>query len=188
MAKRLEKCSDAELLALTSDRPEAFGVFYQRHARMMISYLMARVGDLEVALDLNAEVFEGALRGRGSFDERIAPARAWLFGIANHRLADSFRDRARVRAIHLKLEMSPVGYTDDAHEEVAQQIDASTAGYLERLKSLTALEREAVLARVVEERDYHEIAAEFEVAPTTIRARVSRGLRQLSRQQDGGLR
>jgi RNA polymerase sigma-70 factor (ECF subfamily) len=50
------------------------------------------------------------------------------------------------------------------------------------LAKLTDDQREALRLRVVEERSYQEVAASLGVSEATARARVSRGLRAMSRQ------
>src|SRR3954454_6584413 len=94
--------SDDALLAATASQPEAFGRFYRRHARPVMAYLLHRTRDAEHAADLTSEVFAAALQSSARYRRNGAPARAWLFGIANHKLADSARrrqvdDRARRR-------------------------------------------------------------------------------------------
>jgi DNA-directed RNA polymerase specialized sigma24 family protein len=56
----LASLSDDELLASTADKPEAFGVFYERHARAVLSFVARECGDTERALDVTAEVFAAA--------------------------------------------------------------------------------------------------------------------------------
>jgi RNA polymerase sigma factor (sigma-70 family) len=46
----------------------------------------------------------------------------------------------------------------------------------EALEWLPANERDAVRARVIEDRDYHDIAGELECSESVVRQRVSRGL------------
>jgi RNA polymerase sigma-70 factor (ECF subfamily) len=45
-------------------------------------------------------------------------------------------------------------------------------------------QRAAILARVVDERDYEEIAADVATSPSVIRKRVSRGLATMRSQLD----
>jgi len=47
------------------------------------------------------------------------------------------------------------------------------------LAELPAEQREAVVARVIEERSYEEIGSELQCSPSVVRQRVSRGLRSL---------
>jgi RNA polymerase sigma-70 factor (ECF subfamily) len=50
------------------------------------------------------------------------------------------------------------------------------------VEQLPAVEREAVRARVVEERSYREIATELRCSEMVIRKRVSRGLARVRKQ------
>lgn len=49
------------------------------------------------------------------------------------------------------------------------------------MASLSAAEREAVTARIIDERDYPEIAVAQGASPAAVRQRVSRGLAKLAR-------
>jgi DNA-directed RNA polymerase specialized sigma24 family protein len=75
---------------------------------------------------------------------------------------------------------------DEEIERVEQIVDADGAGYLEALATLPEPERDAVNARVLEERDYPDIAAAQGASPAAIRQRVSRGLAKLARAGRGG--
>ena len=85
--------TDDELLS--SDDPEAFGVFYDRHVKSLLGYFARRTRDPEVAADLTAETFASALVARRRFKPGGPPAAAWLFAIAARRLAD-YQRRGRV--------------------------------------------------------------------------------------------
>src|SRR5918998_6063128 len=87
--------SDEELLAATARDAEAFGVFYRRHAVAVFRYMLMRTRSAEAAAELSAEVFAAALESSGRFKRMETPARGWLFGIANNKLADS-RRRGRI--------------------------------------------------------------------------------------------
>jgi len=166
-----------ELLAVTTVEPEAFGVFYRRHVRAVLGYLMARTRRPELAADLCAEVFASALERRAQFDAGRGPGRAWLFSMANSRLADAAR-RGRVEdAARQRLGMPVRELTDRDLERVEELIDLSrglNAGEL--VADLPADQREAVLARVVDEREYAEIARDLQTSEAVVRQRVSRGL------------
>jgi RNA polymerase sigma-70 factor (ECF subfamily) len=176
----VEDASDAELLARTPAEPEAFGVFYRRHVQPLLRYLMARTRRADLSADLCAEVFACALESADRFDPERGPARAWLFTIAHSRLVDSVR-RGRVEAdARLRLRMPARDLTDADIERVEELADLERGGGLDGLVAdLPADQREAVLARIVEERDYADIAAELEVSQAVVRQRVSRGLSYL---------
>ena len=52
------------------------------------------------------------------------------------------------------------------------------------LDELPAAQREALTARVVDERDYRDIAAELECSEAVVRQRVARGLKTLRTQME----
>lgn len=171
---------DDDLIAATRHDPEAFGVFYARHVDFMIAFLKHSTGDMETALDLTAEVFAAALVASRRYRPGEAPARAWLIGIARHKLADAHRDRGRERSVRQRLGMPQREFSDAEIERVEQSIERSD-GYAGAMVELPPEQREAVTARVIEERDYAEIAASAGASQATIRQRVSRGLTRLAR-------
>ena len=182
MAADLDPLSDDDLL--TTDDPEAFGMFYDRHVNSVLGYFARRTGDPEVAADLTAETFASALTARRRFRPGGAPASAWLFAIAARRLADYHR-RGRVEARAqqaLAMERVPLG------AEAAEMIrllgdDAAVS----MIVMLPADQRSAIRSHVVDERGYGEIAADQAVSEQAVRQRVSRGLAAL-RSRIGGAR
>lgn len=129
----------------------------------------------EVAADLAAETFAAALTAVPRFRTRQEPATAWLLGIARNVLAMS-RRRGRVEArARRRLGMPELVLTD----EILERIDALDGTVLELVEGLPSLAREAVKARVVDERDYPDIARDLRCSETVVRKRVSRGLTAL---------
>lgn len=172
--------SDAQLLAATATEPEAFGLFYRRHVRAVLAYTLSRTRRPELAADLTAETFAAALEQATRYDARRAPARTWLFALAGSRMVDAVRrgqveDRARRR-----LGIPPRELTDHDLERIEELVDLSRGLDARTLVGdLPADQREAVLARVVHERPYPEIAADLRVSEAVVRQRVSRGLGRL---------
>ena len=73
--------------------------------------------------------------------------------------------------------MEPRALSDADLERIDELVDLERGLDLEQLVGdLPADQRQAVLARVVHERDYAQIAAELEVSEAVVRQRVSRGL------------
>lgn len=158
---------------LLSGDAEDFGLFYDRYIDMLLGYFARRVNDPEVAADLTAETFAAALVARRRFRRAKTPAVAWLFGIAQHKLAD-YRRRgaaeARMRR-RLGIERVPVG--DDDRELIAM-LGRDAAWQL--IDELPPDQREAVRAHVLEERSYADIAQAADTSEAVVRKRVSRGL------------
>jgi RNA polymerase sigma-70 factor (ECF subfamily) len=163
---------DERLLALARREPAAFGAFYRRHEDRMLSYFLARVGDPEVAADLTAETFAAALASSHRFRPRKQPAAAWLFGIARNTLAMS-RRRGRVEGrARRRLGMAPIELTDELVERVAE-LDHRA---LDLVDDLPPEQQAAVKARVIDERDYADIAKDMRCSEAVVRKRVSRAL------------
>lgn len=155
---------------------------YDRYAEAILAFVVRHTWDPEVAVDILAETFALALESRRRFrgHDRDA-ARAWLYGIARHQLADHYRrDGAQRRALaRLGVERRPL--TDLEYERI-EELAGSRAlrdRVAEELHALPLDQREAVRLRVVEERGYQTLARTLDIGQDTARARVSRGLRAL---------
>jgi RNA polymerase sigma factor (sigma-70 family) len=179
------RLTDDELLAATRDDPDAFGAFYERHARPVLAFLARRCEDREQALDLTAEVFAAALVASPRYRPGEAPARAWLLGIADNQLAMARRRGGRADAARRRLGMPRLSFGEEALARVEEILDAEGSNYLAGLAELNDDERSAVTARVIDERDYAELAATTGLTEATVRKRVSRGLAKLARRGGG---
>ena len=85
----LDLRTDGELLVATALDPEAFAVFYRRHARGMVAFFRRRTGDPTVAEQLTATTFAVALEESRHYVLRPEPARSWLYGIAWSKLHEA---------------------------------------------------------------------------------------------------
>lgn len=177
--------TDAELLVATVADPSAFGTFYERHEKFVLAYFVRRVELPEIAVDLTAETFAQALTAAGRFRPGPAPAAAWLIGIARNVLAMSRRGGRVEDNARRRLRMEPVIVDEDAVERVVALDDNDELAAL--LDTLPAEQRQAVIARVIDEEDYSEIAAGLRCSESVVRQRVSRGLAHMRRQMEGRL-
>lgn len=167
---------DAELLSATARGDvEAFAAFYRRHLPQVVAFCLRATGDPELGADLTGEVFAAALAGCARYRPEHPTAAPWLAGIAQNKLRES-RRRGRVEnATRRRLRMSPLAL-DDADLERVEELAALAGRALTALEGLPEPERDAVRARVVDERAYREIAAELRCSESVVRQRVSRGL------------
>ncbi len=183
----MDERSDDELLAVTRAEPEAFAVFYRRHVDSLLAYFARRTRDGELAADLTAETFAAALDGAHRHRPDRGPAVAWLYGIARRQLSHAARRGAVEDRARRRLGMAPLTLTDEALErvEALATADASAQVLREGLAAMPADQREAVLARVLDEQDYAEIAAGARTSESVVRKRVSRGLAGLRSRLEG---
>ncbi|HEY7966568.1 MAG TPA: RNA polymerase sigma factor [Solirubrobacteraceae bacterium] len=187
--RRQDVRSDSVLLELAAgSEPEAFTVFYERHVDIVLAFLRRRTPSPETAADLMAETFAAALLAlHASQDPReIEVPVAWLLGIARNKLFESYR-RGRVEAAaREKLGLQPLSLDD---YDLALVDELSDIDVVRQLTGVLPPEQlEALRARVIDERDYDEIARELQCSEAVVRKRVSRALSTLrarSAQEDG---
>lgn len=166
--------------ALLTGTPQTFARFYRRHSAAVFAYLLRASGERDLALDLLAETFAAAWLARGKFRPASPSGRGWLLAIAANKLTDSRRKRRAELSACRRLGLGRPEITDFALERAEELVDIERASYLALLvDDLPYAERDALLARVVNERDYSEIAAEQGISEPTLRKRVSRGLNRL---------
>jgi RNA polymerase sigma-70 factor (ECF subfamily) len=60
MPQNLDGASDYELLRRSRSGEEPFAVFYRRHERLVVGWLVRQTGRPDLAADLTAEVFAAA--------------------------------------------------------------------------------------------------------------------------------
>jgi RNA polymerase sigma factor (sigma-70 family) len=168
--------TDADLLQAARSDPEAFMAFYDRYEAGIVGYLGRRARDSYVVADLTSEVFAAALGSAPRYKPTEATAANWLFTIAHNIWANSVRARQVEERARLRLGIrDAVSFTDDELERV-ERLASGTGWLLELLNRLPPEQASAIRARVLDERDYDEIAAELETSSLVIRKRVSRGL------------
>jgi RNA polymerase sigma factor (sigma-70 family) len=157
---------------------------YDRHAKALLGFFARRTFQPDVAVDLVAETFASAFADRARFrggGEEVEAA--WLYGIARHRLAE-WRRRGSVerRALaRLGVDLRPLTDAEyDRIEELAG-LAALRIRVQQGLAELSSEHRDALRLRVVEEREYADVAVALGISEQTARARVSRALGALRR-------
>jgi RNA polymerase sigma-70 factor (ECF subfamily) len=168
---------DALLVAARSGARE-FTAFYRLFEREVLGFFMKSTGRSDLAADLTAETFARALESVAAFDPTLGRADQWLFGIARHVLAESYRRRRVEASARERLGMPKLILDDHTAETIARLSSGHEAASL-ALASLPNEQRQAIEARVLHERGYHDIAHELRCSEALARQRVSRGLRAL---------
>lgn len=178
--------ADAELLQRMRHEPQAVALLHDRHARRLVAYLQHQGATEEAALDAAQETFARLIvrhrRARTADDGSLWP---WL-AVTGRNLVRDWQRRGVVDArARLRLRL-PVG--DDETADAAERVDARRLAPSLRLalRRLPCEQRTAVAARVIDERDYDEIARATGASEQTVRRRVSRGLRAMHTFLEGG--
>ncbi len=169
MEEGIELSSDALRVAAARDGDRAaFGVLYERYARMVHGVLLARVPSLEVA-DLVHDVFLLALRRLHTLREPEAFG-GWLAQIARNRANDYYRREPKTS----ELMDAPAANSAarDARLAEAQAV-------LGAIRNLPEAYRETLILRLVEGMTGPEIAARTGLTPASVRVNLHRGMKQL---------
>jgi RNA polymerase sigma-70 factor (ECF subfamily) len=172
--------SDRDLLARTrGGDAESFGRFYVSRRPLVLAYLRARVPSAELAADLMCETFTRALVAVHDLDRElpVVPV-AWLLTICRNELIDSMRRGRVADTTRRRLSLQPLELEDSdlaAIDEAAA--DADTIAELRQ--ALPDEQFHAFTARVLDGRDYEDIASELECSPSVVRKRVSRATAHL---------
>jgi RNA polymerase sigma-70 factor (ECF subfamily) len=160
---------------------DAFETFYRRWMPAVMSYHRRATGSAELALDLTAETFAAVVASIDRFDRDRGAASVWLFGIARHKLHESYR-RARVEAAaRQQLGWAQVAVSDEDLDRVEEIASHGLDALNEFIGRLPEDQRVALLERVVQERDYRAIAVDMACSEMVVRQRVHRALRSLRR-------
>ena len=163
---------DALVSAARAGDRSAFGLLYDRYARMVHGILLCRVPPREVD-DLVQEVFLLALRKLDSLRD-ISRFGAWLGTITRNRANDHYR-----RANHAEQPMEPAEEEkaqSRSNDHVAEQEAAMT---LAVLRTLPETYREPLMLRLVEGMTGPEIAARMGLTHGSVRVNLHRGMQML---------
>ncbi|MFI9560286.1 RNA polymerase sigma factor [Nonomuraea endophytica] len=177
VSQPIEKLGDAEIVAASSEDPEAFGELFHRHAPRLHAYIKRRLG-LALADDVVAEAFATAFRQRGRFDGRSEFA-AWLWGIASNLIARHHRQETRMFRAFARTGVDPA--EDGVAELVSERVAAAAHGprLARALASLSSQDRNAILLLAWGELSYAEIAAILDLPLGTVKAKIHRARMKL---------
>jgi RNA polymerase sigma factor (sigma-70 family) len=169
---------------LAREDPATFADVYVAYHEQVLRFFARRTLDPETAFDLMAETFAELFahidRFRGETEEQ---GRAWMWTVARHQLY-RWRERGIVEKRSLERLGVPVASLGQVEYERIEDL-ADLQRVLPQLEqamgNLATDQQEALRLRVLEQREYDEIAQECGASEQAVRARVSRGLRLLAK-------
>ena len=161
----------------------AISALYRRHVQAIYRYIYYRVGDASTADDLTAEVFLRAIEGLPDYEPRGVPFAAWLYRIAQARVADHFRREQRAVEAPLR-EDRPSG-----EDSLLTQVEGSL--YHQELwaaiRELTPDQAQVIVLKFVEGLSNAEVAhilGKTEGAVKSLQHRALNALQRLMGQAD----
>src|SRR5882757_2594503 len=158
-----------EQLDRIGTNPEAFEAFYRENVEGVQRFVVRRVDDRERAADLTAEIFLAAIGSAHTYDRRLGPPQAWLYGIARVTMAADRRSRGRERARIERVRGSALIGEDD----------------IAAMDRLAEGERAVLELVVLDGLSVSEAAAAAGVRPVTARVRLHRARRKLRAELEG---
>jgi len=168
--------SDAQLIEESQLDSSAFAGIFDRHAPVLLGYLVRRVGRDE-AENLVGELFRVAFESRSRYDLSRPDARPWLYGIAANLVMKHHRStklhHGAMQHLALVRQELPDGSFDErfvndvANAQVLAEINTLMDGLPER-------DREVAFLYAWQELSYNDIAAALDIPVGTVRSRLNR--------------
>jgi RNA polymerase sigma-70 factor (ECF subfamily) len=175
--------TDESIVALSLDRPEAFGELYARHFAAVYRYVAGRLGP-DAADDLAAETFLAAFRHRHRFDPARGTVRPWLFGMATNLIAQHHRAESRWYTALARAGADPLITPSSAsgdEDRIAERVAASQArpALAAVLTRLPDRDRDVLLLVAVGGLSYAEVAFALGIPEGTVGSRLNRARRRV---------
>jgi RNA polymerase sigma-70 factor (ECF subfamily) len=185
----LKKRRERSLFVRARQDPSTFGDVYDEYHRQVLQFFARQTLDPEVAFDLMAETFAEVLAGLQGFrGHSEGEGRKWMWTIARHQLY-RWRERGAVERRNLGrmgIPVASLGPQEYERIEELADIDRFYRPVIEKaLATLSEEERDVLEQRVINHRDYDDIACEYHITTVAVRVRVSRALRRLAAALDG---
>jgi RNA polymerase sigma-70 factor (ECF subfamily) len=156
------------------ERP-AFDQLIQRWHGPLGIYVQRMTGDDQAAQDIVQDVWLSVLRGIGRLRDG-SKLRAWLFGIARHRLMDWWREQYATPILN------DVDVTAIAAEDPPADLEAELKTMEHELARLPVIEREALTLFYLKELSLAEVAEVLGIPVGTVKSRLFRARQWLRRE------
>jgi RNA polymerase sigma-70 factor (ECF subfamily) len=146
---------------------------FRRHYGQLFRYIRRRTPDDFEAEDVTQAVFADAAQRLGDFKPGATPVLAWLYTVAQRRLADRARRLAQQHASLREIERARLAVTE---EDYGPEL---TAALREALAALPDTQRTVVVMKLLRGLSFAEIAAEVGAGEGACKMRFARGLEAL---------
>ena len=158
---------------------QALDLIYRAEAAEVYRFAVAMCGNPAWAADAVQDAFIQLAEKPQGYDRAVGPLRAYLCGIARHRLLARWRESAP----HTALEEEDEGASDVPHThtpEIELARTQETHSLWREIARLPWVFREAVVLVDIQERSYTEAAQIAGVETNTLRTRLHRARKRLA--------
>ncbi len=172
-----EEDVEQALVERAKTSPAAFGVLYERYVMHVYHYLRTRAETVEDAKDLTQQVFLKAFAALPRYRARGIPFKAWLFQIASHLAADTYRRREK----HVTWDLLPEAmhaFSEQNPETLLIEHEAQ-ARLHQLLLGLNTYNRELLALRFAAQLSSTEIAKVVGKSPAAVKKQLTRVLQTL---------
>ena len=160
------------------DYQQAFIEAYERHYTKLFAYVYSRVGNVELAKDLTAEVFEKAYL-KGHSVREAAAYTTWLFMIAKNAVIGHYRRQKRETNGMNKVKDS-LWLSDRSTDPEADTLRGEAVSNLMRhLRRLSDRDQELLALKFEGELSYAEISRVLRLSEVNVRVSIFRALKRL---------
>jgi RNA polymerase sigma-70 factor, ECF subfamily len=165
--------------AQSLDRNTLGGIYDEYHP-LLYSYIFRRVGDMEIARDLTADVFRRFLQATASGKGPNDQLRAWLYRVAHNIVVDHYRRGQNRQKQPLTESLASGEAEPDSIAEQRIQCDTVRSA----LEQLTAEQQEVIALKFLEGMTNDEVANITKRSVGAVKALQHRALAALRRQLD----
>jgi len=185
--RELESISQQEdedrLVQAARANPAAFEGLYSRYSKRVYRYLYARVNSHDEALDLTQQVFLKALDALPSYRSRGGAFAAWLFSIASHIAADTYRRRKPTLSWEALTDLeSPGEFVDEQNPEALVLHQEELKQLQRQISRLDQQKRELLALRFAAGLSSTEIASVVGKSPAAVKKQLTRIIQTLKEQ------
>lgn len=166
---------------------ESFVQAYEQHYTKVFAYIYSRVGNVELAKDLTAEVFVKAYAKGHSLREYAAYS-TWLFMIAKNIVIGHYRRHKREISGMNKMKESLWLATPCLDPEDSAVQNEAVSNLMKHLRELSERDRELLSLKFEGELSYAEIGRVLRMSEVNVRVSVFRALKRLRSLMEEDLR
>lgn len=167
--------SDSDDLA--RNKREAFEEMYDTLMPKVYRYVSYRIGNVSIAEDITADVFEKALKHFDSYTSEKASQATWLMTIARNTITDHFRKESRIQVVREEDAPEEASREPEVHEQVAQTEEARQLKIC--LAELPQLDQDIISLKFGAGMNNREIARTLKVSESNVGTRLYRAVKRL---------
>lgn len=156
-----------------------------KYYKEIYAFMYKQTLDAELSLDLTQEIFISVLKTIGSYDERKALFRTWLYKVASNRLVDYYRSR-HYRYNQLAISIEDFEFEDEEDMVISLEYKQDIEKVTYIINQLNASTQQIMRLRLFGEYTLLEIAEMENIPLSTVKTRYYAALKPMKEILIGG--